>query len=124
MDRTATRMKATRRQRMATGNSRVKATRRAGRIMAEEPVSLPRPANDVAIEMGLPEPPMVEAVFAAAVDDLPAELEPIEAAVAVVPEEDLEVELVPVPDEEGDDDSETEEEEEVVARPAGPEGEV
>ena len=63
---------------------------------------------------------MVEAVFAAAVDDIPAELEPIEVAVVAVPEEDLEVELVPVPDEEGDDDSETEEDEEVVARPAGP----
>jgi RNA polymerase primary sigma factor len=81
---------------------------------------LARPANDVGIELGLPEPPMVEAVFAAAVDDLPPELEPIEPVVVAVPEEDLEVELAPVPDEEGEDDPDGEEEEEVVARPAGP----
>ena len=86
MDRTATRMKATRRQRTAAGNSRVKTVRRTGRILTEEAVSLPRPANDVAIEMGLPDPPMVEAVFAAAVDDIPAELEPIDSAVVTVPE--------------------------------------
>jgi len=117
-------MKATRRQRTASGGSRVKAARRIGRSLVEERSALPRPANDVGIELELPEPPMVEAVFAAAVDDLPAELEPIETAVVVVPEEDLEVELAPVPEEEGDDDSETEEEEEVVARPAEPGGEV
>jgi hypothetical protein len=67
---------------------------------------------------------MVEAVFAAAVDDLPPELEPIEPVVVAVPEEDLEVELAPVPEEEGEDDPDGEEEEEVVARPAGPEVEA
>jgi RNA polymerase primary sigma factor len=123
MDRTATRMKATRRQRAAAGNSRVKSSRRVERAV-EEPVSLPRPANDVGMEIGLPDPPMVEAIFAGAVDDLPPDLEPIEAAVVAVPEEDLEVELAAVPDEEGDEDSEAEEEEEVVARAPGPEGEV
>ena len=83
---------------------------------------MPRPANDVGIEMGLPEPTMAEAVFVAAVDDLPVEIEPIEAVVVAVPEEDLEVDLATVPEEEADDDSE--DEEEVVARPAGPEGET
>ena len=122
MDRTATKMKTARRQRPA--NNRVKPGRRHGRTIAEEPSALLRPANDVGIDLGLPEPPMVEAAFVAGVDDLPADLEPIEKVVAAVQEEDLEVELAPIPEEEGDDDSEGEEEEEVVARPAGPEGEA
>ena len=125
MDRTAARMKAVRRQRPTNGSNRVKAGRRVGRNVSENPDPLLRPANDVGIELGLPEPPMVEAVFAAVVDDLPAELEPIGTAVVAVPEEDLEVDLAPVPEEEGDDDSEAEEEEiEVVERPAGTEAEA
>jgi RNA polymerase primary sigma factor len=135
MDRTATKMKTARRQRPVTANPRVKAGRRHGQSIVEETSSLPRPANDVGIELGLPEPPMAEAAFAAVVEDMAPELEPIEAieaeaietietVVAVShEEEELEVELVPIPEEETEEDAE-EEEEEVVARPAGPEGEV
>ena len=84
MNRTAAKMKEARRQRPANVSHRVKPGRRHGRTIAEEPSTLPRPANDVGIDLGLPEPPMGEAAFVTAVDDLPAELEPIEKVVAAV----------------------------------------
>jgi RNA polymerase primary sigma factor len=51
---------------------------------------------------------------------------PIEAAVVSdsEEEEDLEVDLAPVPEDESDDDQEDDDEEEAVAQPAGPEGGV
>jgi len=122
MDRTAAKMKATRRPRPATDSHSSKTGRRVGRTIVEEPGPLARPANDVGIELGLPEPP--EAAFVAAVDDIPTDLEPIEKVVAASPEEDLEVELVAIPEEEGEEDADAEEEEEVTARPVGPEGEA